>query len=78
MTSPKLLILVAALAVIANARVALLPGWVVPVPVVFLAVALAVVGALAALLVLRFRGTPVPPVPAAPSAPRVIAGEVAR
>lgn len=76
MTS-KLVILVAALAVIARARVALLPGWVVPVPVVFLAVALAVTVALAALLVLRFHGTPAPSAPAAPTARRVIAGEVA-
>jgi hypothetical protein len=76
MTPVKLMIITAALAVIANARVAVLPGWVVPVPVVFLAVVLAVTGALAALLVLRLRiaRAPLP----APAGPRVVAGEVAR
>jgi hypothetical protein len=74
----KLLILVTALALIVRTRVALLPGWVVPVPALFLAVALTAVGALAALLVLRFRteSAPAPSVPAAPPAPRVIKGEV--
>ena len=50
-----LLIIVLALAVIANARVALLPGWVVPVPAVFLAVTLAAAGMFAALIVVRLR-----------------------
>jgi hypothetical protein len=62
MTSRKLLTVSVALAVAANTRVAVLPGWVVPVPAVFLAVALAVTGGLAALLALRLR--PARPVPA--------------
>jgi hypothetical protein len=51
----KLCILAAALAVITRARVALLPGWVVPAPVLLLAAAVALCAALAALLVLRVR-----------------------
>lgn len=50
-----LLIIVSALAVIAKARVALAPGWVVPVPAVFLAITLITAGELAALIVLRQR-----------------------
>lgn len=73
----RLMILAAALAVVARARVALLPGWVVPVPVVFLAVALSGTVTLAALLVLRFRGTPAPAA-AGPAARRVTTGEVTR
>ena len=62
-----LLIIVLALATIANARVALLPGWVVPVPAVFLAVTLAAVGMFAAWIVLRLRFDRMPlPVPAGP------------
>jgi len=51
----RLCILLAALAVIARARVAVLPGWVVPVPAVFLAAALGLCAAVAALVVLRIR-----------------------
>ena len=51
----RLLAVVFALAVIAHARVALLPGWVVPVPAVFLAVTLAATGMFAAWIVLRLR-----------------------
>jgi hypothetical protein len=51
----KLCILMAALAVIARARVAVLPGWVVPAPAVFLAAALALCAAVTALVVLRVR-----------------------
>jgi hypothetical protein len=58
-----------ALAVIANARVALLPGWVVPVPAVLLAMSLCAVGALAALIVIRVRDDRVCcPYPAPPAA----------
>ena len=60
-----LLILILALARIANARVALLPGWVVPVPAVFLAVTLTAAGMLTALIVLRLRLDRVPLAPAA-------------
>jgi hypothetical protein len=51
----RLCLILAALAVIARTRVAVLPGWVVPVPVLFLAAALAACTALAALVVLRVR-----------------------
>jgi hypothetical protein len=51
----RLCIALAALAVIARARVPVLPGWVVPVPAVFLAAALALCTAVAALVVLRLR-----------------------
>jgi hypothetical protein len=51
----KLCILLAALAVIARARVAVLPGWVVPAPVLFLAAALALCAAVTGLVVLRVR-----------------------
>ena len=61
----RLLAVVLALAVIAHARVALLPGWVVPVPAVFLAVTLTAAGMLAALIVLRLRLDRMPPAPAA-------------
>ena len=67
-----LLTVVFALAVIANARVALLPGWVVPVPVIFLAAVLAAVGAFAAVIVLRVRLDRVPLTPAA--GPGTVAG----
>jgi hypothetical protein len=49
----RLCVLVTALAVIARARVAVLPGWVVPIPVLFLAAALALCAAVVALVVLR-------------------------
>lgn len=55
MTPARLLILAIALAVIANARVALLPGWTVSAPAVFLAVMVGAVASLAALIVLRVR-----------------------
>jgi hypothetical protein len=63
--SARLLIAVFALAVIAKARVALVPGWVVPVPVVFLAVTIGVVAALAAVIVLRLLPGRFPLAPAA-------------
>lgn len=55
MKPAALLITLFALAVISNARVALAPGWVVPVPAVFLAIAVIGAGAFAALLVVRQR-----------------------
>jgi hypothetical protein len=61
----RLLAVVLALAVIAHARVALLPGWVVPAPAVFLAVTLAAVGMFAASIVLRLRFDRMPLAPAA-------------
>ena len=61
----RLLAVVLALAVIAHARVALLPGWVVPVPAVFLAVTLAAVGVFAASIVMRLRLGRAPLTPAA-------------
>jgi len=51
----RLCIALAALAVIARARVPVLPGWVVPVPAVFLAAALALCAAVTALVVVRLR-----------------------
>jgi hypothetical protein len=63
-----LLMIAFALAVIANARVALLPWWVVPVPAVFLAVAVIAAGMFAAVIVLRWRFDRVPlTFPAAPA-----------
>lgn len=59
--SRKLLIISAALAVAARSRVPVLPGWVVPVPAVFLAVALALTIVLAVVLTLRL--LPARPVP---------------
>ncbi len=65
-----LLIIVLALAVIANARVALLPGWVVPVPAVLLAVTLAAAGMFAAWIVVRLRFDRMPlPAPAGAGTP---------
>jgi len=65
-----LLIIVFLLARIASARVALFPGWVVPVPAVFLAVTLAAAGVFAAWIVLRVRLDRAPlPAPAVPPAP---------
>lgn len=55
MTPARLLILAIALAMISNARVALLPGWVVPVPAVLLAIMVGAVVSLAAVIVVRFR-----------------------
>jgi hypothetical protein len=51
----RLCIIVFALAVIARARAAVLPGWVVPVPVLLLAAALALCAAITGLVVLRIR-----------------------
>jgi hypothetical protein len=51
----RLCIIAVALAVIASARVAVLPGWVVPVPVLLLAAALALCAAVTGLVVLRIR-----------------------
>ncbi len=50
---PKLWVLIVALAVIARARVAVLPGWVVPVPVLLLAAELAACTAFVAWLIHR-------------------------
>jgi hypothetical protein len=55
MTPVRLLILAVALAVLAKARVPLLPGWVVPVPAVLLVVMAGAVASVAAMMVLRFR-----------------------
>jgi hypothetical protein len=60
MTLAKLLILITGLAVIANARVALLPGWVVPVPAVFMATAVALLAAIAAALARQIRADRTP------------------
>jgi hypothetical protein len=54
----RLCVVVFALAVIARARVAVLPGWVVPVPVLLLAAALALCAAVTGLVVLRVRADP--------------------
>jgi hypothetical protein len=64
-----LLIAIFALAIIANARVPLAPGWIVPVPVVFLILAVAIVGAFAALIVLRLRPYRMPVLPAPSTTP---------
>jgi hypothetical protein len=50
---PKLWVLIVALAVIARARVAVLPGWVVPVPVLLLAAELTACAAFVAWLIHR-------------------------
>jgi hypothetical protein len=60
MTLAKLLILVTGLAVIAHARVALLPGWVVPVPAVFMATAVTLLAAIAAALARKIRADRTP------------------
>jgi hypothetical protein len=67
-----LLLIAFALAVIANARVALLPGWVVPVPAVFLAVTVAAAGMFAAVIVLRFDRVPLAPAPRPGAAPEAV------
>ena len=59
MMSPRLWVLIVALAVIARARVAVLPGWVVPLPVLILAAQLIACAAFVAWLVTRAR-RPVP------------------
>jgi hypothetical protein len=66
--NPKLWILAVALAVIARARVAVLPGWVVPLPVLLLAAEIAVCATVIAWLVVRARRRALAPEPAgAPS-----------
>ena len=51
--NPKLWVLIVALAVIARARVAVLPGWVVPLPVLVLIAELTACAAFVAWLVYR-------------------------
>jgi len=51
----KLCVLVVALAVIARTRVAILPGWVVPLPVLIVAAELGVCAVLAAWLICQAR-----------------------
>ena len=61
--NPKLWVLIVALAVIARARVAVLPGWVVPLPALILAAEITACAAFIAWLVYR---VPCPaPAPAA-------------
>jgi hypothetical protein len=62
---PKLWVLIVALAVIARARVEVLPGWVVPVPVLLLAAELLACAAFVAWVIHR----PHHPVPAPDGAP---------
>lgn len=52
---PKLWVLIVALAVIARARVAVLPGWVVPLPVLLLAAQITACTAVIAWLIVRGR-----------------------
>jgi hypothetical protein len=66
--NPRLWILAVALAVIARARVAVLPGWVVPLPVLLLAAEITVCATVIAWLVVRARRLALAPEPAgAPS-----------
>ncbi len=66
--NPKLWILAVALAVIARARVAVLPGWVVPLPVLLLAAEITVCATVIAWLIVRTRRLALAPEPAgAPS-----------
>jgi len=51
--NPRLWVLVIALAVIARTRVAVLPGWVVPLPVLILAAELTACAAFVAWLIYR-------------------------
>ncbi len=62
--NPKLWMLAVALAVIARARVAVLPGWVVPLPVLILAAEITVCATVIAWLILRARHTAPSPEPA--------------
>ncbi len=62
----KLVILAVALAVIARARVAVLPGWVVPLPALILAAELIACAALVAWVIHRAR-RPVPAPAGGPS-----------
>ncbi len=59
----KLCILVIALAIIARARVALLPGWVVPLPALILAIELIACAAFVAWLVHQARRPAPSPAP---------------
>jgi hypothetical protein len=66
--NPKLWVLIVALAVIARARVAVLPGWVVPLPVLILAAEITACVAFIAWLVHRAaRPAPAPAAAGAPS-----------
>jgi hypothetical protein len=66
--NPKLWVLVVALAVIARARVAVLPGWVVPLPVLVLAAEITACAVFIAWLVHRaHRPAPAPAPAGAPS-----------
>jgi hypothetical protein len=67
----RLCIALAALAVLARTRVAVLPGWVVPVPAIFLAAALTLCAAVTVLVVLRLRAEARRPWPAPPGTPEV-------
>ena len=62
---PKLWVLIVALAVIARARVAVLPGWVVPLPALILAAEITACAALIAWLACRARRPAPAPAPAA-------------
>ena len=62
--NPKLWVLAVALAVIARARVAVLPGWVVPLPVLILAAEITVCATVIAWLILRARRLALAPEPA--------------
>lgn len=65
----KLVILVVAVAVIARARVAVLPGWVVPLPVLILAAELAACAAFAAWVICQARREHPSPAPEAAGGP---------
>ena len=66
--NPKLWVLIVALAVIARARVAVLPGWVVPLPVLVLAAEITACAAFVAWLIHRaHRPAPSPDPAGAPS-----------
>lgn len=61
--NPKLWMLAVALAVIARARVAVLPGWVVPLPVLLLAAEITVCATVIAWLIVRARHLAASPEP---------------
>lgn len=65
--NPKLWILAVALAIIARARVAVLPGWVVPLPVLILAAEITVCATAVAWLIVRARRHALAPEPAGSS-----------
>jgi len=65
----KLCILAVALAVIARARVALLPGWVVPLPALIVAAELIACAALVAWLICHARRPAPSPAPAPAGGP---------